>query len=99
MRRCAVLLMLFAMIRAVVQFPTALAQESVPKFTAGTNVVLVPVVVTDKRGNRIPGLTAADFELKQDGNEQKIASLEEITSEATPAQLMTGSPRAFTNQV
>jgi len=99
MRRFAVSLMLFAMIRATVPFPPVSAQESTHKFTVRTNVVLVPVVVTDKRGNHIPGLTATDFEVKQDGKEQKIASFEEVSSEATPAQRVTGSPRSFTNQV
>jgi VWFA-related protein len=99
MRRFAVPLILFALFQATVLLRSASAQDNPPKFTAGTNVVLVPVVATDKRGNHISGLTAADFEVKQDGKEQKITSFEEITSEATPAQTMTGSPRSFTNQV
>jgi len=77
----------------------AVAQDTTPKFIVRTDVVLVPVVVTDKHGNHVPGMTAGDFEVKHDGKEQKVASLEEITSEATPAQRMTGSPRFFTNQV
>src|SRR6516164_6412285 len=99
MRRFAVPLILFALFQAAVLLRSGFAQDNPPKFTAGTNVVLVPVVATDKRGNHIPGLTAADFEVKQDGKEQKITSFEEISSEATQAQPMTGSPRSFTNQV
>jgi VWFA-related protein len=60
--------------------------------------VLVPVVVTDQHGDHVPGLTRDDFELKQDGKDQKIASFEEITSESTPVQYGNLPPRAFTNQ-
>lgn len=98
MRRLIAFVSLFAIFFTFV-VPVSIAQEKTPKFTAGTNVVLVPVVVTDKHGAHISGLAAADFELKEDGKPQKIASLEEITSEATPAQRMSGSPTFFTNQV
>jgi VWFA-related protein len=99
MHRFAVPFILCALIKAPFPFPSTLAQDNAPKFRAGTNVVLVPVVATDNRGNHIPGFTAADLELKQDGKRTEIVSFEEITSEAAPAQAMTGSPRSFTNQV
>lgn len=36
--------------------------------------VLVPVVVTDKQGHHVTGLTQADFKVFEDGVEQKIAA-------------------------
>ena len=47
---------------------------------AGTTIkvevrqVLVPVVVTDKEGHHVTGLTQADFHVFEDGAEQKIAA-------------------------
>jgi VWFA-related protein len=38
------------------------------------SVTSVDVIVTDSKGNRVPGLTAEDFELKQDGVPQKISN-------------------------
>src|SRR5262245_16622055 len=46
------------------------------KLSVGSNLVLVPVVVTDKRGENVVGLHAEDFEIKEDGSVQKIAGLE-----------------------
>ncbi len=40
-----------------------------------TKLVQVDVVVRDKKGNQVPGLTPADFELRQDGKMQKIVGL------------------------
>ena len=69
------------------------------KYSTGVNLVLVPVVVTDKQGHHVSGLTADDFELKQDGDVQKIASLDEVTAETTRAQRPVFPPNMFTNQV
>jgi VWFA-related protein len=38
------------------------------------SVTNVEVVVTDSKGNRVPGLTASDFEIKQDGITQAITN-------------------------
>jgi VWFA-related protein len=52
------------------------------KFTARAELVLIPTVVTDKSGNHIPGLQKEDFTVLENGAEQKIATFEEITSDA-----------------
>jgi VWFA-related protein len=44
--------------------------------------VLVPVVVTDREGHHISGLTQADFRVFEDGVEQKIAAFSVESSEA-----------------
>ncbi len=47
--------------------------------TVDVSVTSVEVVVTDSKGNRVPGLTAADFEVKQDGIAQKITNFFAVT--------------------
>jgi VWFA-related protein len=48
--------------------------------------VLVPVVVTDKQGNHVTGLTQSDFKVFEDGVEQKITAFSsERADGATPA--------------
>jgi VWFA-related protein len=51
------------------------------KFTARTELVLIPTLVTDKSGNHITGLKQEDFTVLENGAEQKIATFEEITSD------------------
>jgi len=52
------------------------------KFTARAELVLIPTLVTDKSGNHVTGLKREDFTVLENGAEQKIASFEEITSDA-----------------
>ena len=51
--------------------------------------VLVPVVVTDKQGHHVTGLTQADFKLFEDGVEQKITAFSservDVATSAAPA--------------
>src|SRR6266481_5382713 len=72
---------------------------AIPTIRSQTNVVLVPVVVTDKQGQHITGLTADDFELKQDGTSQKISNLDEVSAEPSIIKLPSLPPNVFTNQV
>jgi VWFA-related protein len=51
------------------------------KFTARTELVLIPTLVTDKSGNHITGLKQEDFTVLENGAEQKIATFEEIASD------------------
>lgn len=95
-----------AVLLVLLAFPVALSPQTNSakdntqyQYRTGVNVVLVPVVVTDKQGRHVPGLTAADFELKQDGSVQKIASVDEISAEATRVPRPTLPPNMFTNQV
>jgi VWFA-related protein len=71
-------------------------KDSDVKFTARTELVLVPTLVTDKSGAHITGLKKEDFTIRENGVEQKIATFEEITS--NPHRLLrTSKPNEFTN--
>lgn len=55
--------------------PSAQAVQTVPGvIKAETNLVLVDVVATDKKGNYIKDLEKKDFHVSEDGTEQPIAS-------------------------
>jgi VWFA-related protein len=67
------------------------------EFKSQTTLVEVPVVVTDKAGNHIHQLTKTDFRVLEDGKEQRIASLEEITPASDPLMVRTNAPGTFSN--
>src|ERR1700691_2499429 len=68
------------------------------KFTARTELVLIPTLVTDKSGNHISGLKKEDFTVLENGAEQKIATFEEITSDAHRLS-RPANPNEFSNSV
>jgi VWFA-related protein len=47
-----------------------------PTFSIDTNVVIVNVTVLDRSGKPIPNLTAADFEIYEDGKLQKLQAVD-----------------------
>ena len=67
--------------------PSAPGAQQRPVFRSNLNVVTVDVIVRDKSGAVVRGLTAADFEIREDGRPQAVASFsfEEITEKALPA--------------
>lgn len=83
--------------------PWAAGQASEPqaapesKIVSRTDLVLVPVVVHDKKGAHVPGMKLEDFAVFQDGRQVKVASLEEVSAASGTA---TGPvrPGEFTNQ-
>jgi VWFA-related protein len=66
-------------------------------FKAKSELVTVPVIVTDKTGAHIHGLKKEDFVLSEDGKPQKIATLEEVTKPSGPAVPPAIGPRQFSN--
>ena len=68
------------------QTPPAPAPPAPPVFRSSVNLVLVDVVVRDRSGAVVKGLTADDFELLEDGVRQQILTFafEEITTNAAP---------------
>ena len=68
---------------AVLVLPFSLfAQDSV--FRATTDLVVVPVTVTDRSGRSVSGLTADQFELKDAGEQRAIT---QFTTERVPVSL------------
>ena len=76
--------------------PSGSAQEARQTFRSGRDLVSVDVVVRDRAGNVVRDLTAADFEIREDGRPQQILGLsfQEIAQEsvapATTAELLAG---------
>lgn len=56
-------------------------------FRSGRDLVSIDVIVRDNAGNVVRGLTAGDFELREDGRLQAVQtfSFQEITTDAAPA--------------
>ena len=74
--------------------------DSEVKFTAHTELVVIPVLVTDKSCAHISGIKKEDFTVLENGAEQKIATFEEITSDAQRyARPKNLKPNEFGNSV
>ena len=63
-------------------------QPAVPVFRSTVNLILVDVVVRDKKGAVVKGLTADDFQLVEDGKAQQIVTFayEEISKTSQPLE-------------
>ncbi len=71
-----------------------------PTLQANARAVLIDVVVTDAHGHAIHGLTRQDFQVIEDGAEQRVSSLEETHPPAAPNALVPVKPlpvNTFTN--
>lgn len=75
--------------------------EKPPEVTlkAHARLVLAPVVVADKAGNHVAGLSKNDFELVEDGRPKSIASLEEIKTVAGRIGRITPSQGTYSNAI
>lgn len=58
----------------------SLIAQQEPTIRLDVQQVLVPVVVTDKKGHHVSGLHASDFQILEDGVEQEIASFSRDTA-------------------
>jgi Ca-activated chloride channel homolog len=68
------------------------AQEVVPRFTAGVQLVEVYASVTDSKGGPVTGLTAADFVVAEDGERQDITA---FAAGEFPLSVALGVDRSF----
>ena len=60
-------------------------QQKPPVFRAGVNAVRVDVIVSDRDGNPVSDLTAADFEVLEDGKPQVVDLFKLVNSDGNPA--------------
>jgi VWFA-related protein len=72
-------------------------QEGKIKFRTQTVLIQVPIVVTDKSGNHLHGLTKENFQVFEDGKQQKIANFEEIITADTQLPVVAPKPGEFAN--
>ncbi len=72
-------------------------QEGKIKFRTQTILVQVPIVVTDKSGNHVHGLTKGDFQIFENGKEQKVATFEEIVTTNQQLPVAASKPGEFSN--
>jgi len=73
------------------------APEPPPTFAAEVEQVVVDLVVTDKDGNPVEGLTRDDLVVKEDGVPQPIVSFEAIELPESPAVVAPPPPRISVN--
>ena len=60
--------------------------QEIPVYGVGVGVVAVPVFVTDKNGKAVPGLTAADFEIEDQGRKTEVVAFQAVdVTNAMPA--------------
>ncbi len=60
------------------------APQQKPVFRTGAELVRVDAVVLDRDGNPVPTLTAADFELEEEGAPQEIRSFQYVRADGQP---------------
>ena len=76
---------------------TLAADEGTVEFRAETTLIQVPVVVTDKNGNHIRGLTKDDFHITENGKEQKISTFEELVASTNRIATAPTQPDEYSN--
>lgn len=71
--------------------PVIAQEESVPPLVENVDVrvINVDVVVTDRRGNPVRGLTIDDFQVFENGRPVKLTNFYEVVSEPAPVQVQT----------
>src|ERR1017187_2598192 len=76
--------LLLTLITLSAQQPPPTSTDGIPKFTSNTQLVVETVIVKDKNGNPIEGLTAKDFTITEDGKPQVVSFCEYQTLKDVP---------------
>ena len=72
--------------------------SSIPTLKTDVRLVSVDVVVTNNKGESVPDLNKADFEISEDGTRQTISTFEEHHgAPATQVKLPPMPPNVYTN--
>jgi VWFA-related protein len=71
--------------------------QAAPTFPAQVEQVIVDLVVTDRKGGPVTGLSRSDFRVFEDGEPQQIASFEAIELPPAPQATPAARPRISTN--
>ncbi len=79
-----------ALLCTVIALPSA---QQRPVFRSTRELISIDVVVRDKNGNVVRGLTAADFELKEDGQAQQVENF--TFQEISDRPALAGAPAAL----
>jgi VWFA-related protein len=78
--------------------PGSAADEPKVEFRSQTVLIQVPVVVTDKSGKHLHGLSQDDFTVFENGKPQKVSVFEELTASSAPlAAPSAAAPGQFRN--
>jgi VWFA-related protein len=64
--------------------PNSVNDEPRVEFRSQTVLIQVPVVITDKSGNHLHGLSKEDFTLLENGKPVNLANFEELTANSAP---------------
>ena len=79
------------------QKPAAPPPSETPTFPAQVEQVIVDVVVTDKKGNPIKGLTKNDLSVSEDGVAQQVVSFEAVQVPSAPSEAPPPPPQVSIN--
>lgn len=75
----------------------AAAAQELPKLKVATRLVEINVIVDDKNGNPISGLTQKDFSLFDGGHQQIISLFTPATNKTSPTPPLAMQPDVYTN--
>jgi len=73
------------------------AAQALPKLKVATRLVEINVIVDDKNGDPVPGLTQRDFSLFDGGHQQTISLFTSATNKALPTPPLAMQPDVYTN--
>ena len=77
---------------------TARAEDEGPiEFKSETVLIQIPAVVLDKSGNHITNLKKEDFQVQENGKDQKVATFEEVVADKSRGPAPKTRPGEFSN--